>query len=141
MAKRRMLLVTLVFSLASLAAAQKRVPGEIPLPRTSPTSGLEMYRAYCADCHGEKGKGDGPVVPVLKVVPPDLTTLTKRNSGKFPYDRVYKTIDGSVAAAAHGSREMPIWGPVFRDMGKGHKGEAKLRMKNLASFVASLQEK
>ena len=77
MATRTMLLVTLVLPLAFLAAAQKRVPGEIPLPRTSPTSGQEMYRAYCADCHGEKGKGDGPVVPVLKVVPPDLTTLEK----------------------------------------------------------------
>lgn len=141
MATRTMLFVTLVLPLAFLAAAQKRVPGQIPLPRTSPTSGQEMYRAYCADCHGEKGKGGGPVVPVLKVVPPDLTTLTKRNSGTFPYDHVYKTIDGDAAPAAHGSREMPIWGPVFRDMGKGHKGEAKLRMKNLASFVASLQEK
>jgi mono/diheme cytochrome c family protein len=136
-----MLFVALVLPLALLVAAQKRVPGEIPLPRTSPTSGREMYRAYCADCHGEQGKGNGPVASVLKVMPPDLTTLTKRHDGKFPYDRVYKTISGDVTAAAHGSREMPIWGPVFRDMAKGNKSEAKLRMKNLTSFVASLQEK
>ena len=136
-----MLLVVLVLPISLLVAGQKHQPGEIPLPRTSPTSGRQMYRAYCADCHGEHGKGDGPVASILKVVPPDLTTLSKRNGGKFPSDRVYKTLSGEVTPAVHGSREMPVWGPVFRDMAKGNKNEAELRMKTLTSFIASLQQK
>lgn len=141
MTVRRMSAVAVFFGFTILAIAQKRAPEAIPLPHTSPTSGLQMYRAYCADCHGEKGKGDGPVASVLKIVPPDLTLLAKRNNGKFPYSRVLKSVRGDVAVAAHGSREMPMWGPVFRSMSKGDKAEAELRLKTLTSFVASMQQK
>jgi mono/diheme cytochrome c family protein len=98
-----------------------------------------MFRAYCADCHGVDGKGNGPVAAVLKIVPPDLTTLTQRNQGKFPYDRVFETISGEAKVAPHGTREMPIWGPVFRQMGKGRREEAQLRLKTLTNYLASLQ--
>ena len=42
------------------------------------------FRAYCAQCHGLKGEGDGPVAGTLKVAPPDLTGMAQRNGGTFP---------------------------------------------------------
>lgn len=137
MVPRPLLSVLLLLSLAPLCAAQK----QIPLPRTSPTSGPQMYRAYCADCHGQDAKGNGPLTAVLKIAPPDLTSLAQRNKGQFPYERVQRTIRGESKIAAHGSREMPMWGPVFRSMAKGNKGEAQVRIKTLTRYIESLQGK
>jgi len=136
---RKLLIIVLVMLLTDLLPGQKGATQQIQLPPASPNSGPEMFHAYCADCHGVDGKGNGPVAAVLKIVPPDLTTLTQRNQGTFPYDRVFKTISGDVNIVPHGTREMPIWGPVFRQVGKGRRGEAQLRLKNLTNYVASLQ--
>jgi hypothetical protein len=48
------------------------------------------------------------------VPPPDLTVLAKKNGGVFPVSRVYEVIDGRQAVAAHGPRDMPIWGNRYR---------------------------
>ena len=72
------------------------------------------YEGACAVCHGASGKGDGPLAAQLVAKVPDLTTLASKNQGVFPFDRVYQTIDGRDDVAAHGSREMPVWGRGFR---------------------------
>ena len=72
--------------------------------------GRDYFQRSCSGCHGMEGKGDGPFVSLLKVPPPDLTTLAKRNGGTFPELKVAQVIDGRQPLAAHGSREMPIWG-------------------------------
>jgi Cytochrome C oxidase, cbb3-type, subunit III len=136
---RHVLLIVAVAVLPILLTAQKRTREEFSLPVTSPTSGEQMYRAYCADCHGRDARGNGSLAPILKITPPNLTTLSKRNHNKFPYSLVYQTINGKSGKSSHGSREMPIWGPVFRNMGKGKKGEAELRMKTLTKYIESLQ--
>ena len=138
MRQRIFLLASMALCFTFLSLAQKR-GGELSLPPTSPTSGSQMFQSYCADCHGRDAKGDGPLVAVLKVAPPDLTILAKRNQGKFPVEQVSRIIRGPSGNAAHGSREMPVWGPVFRNMDKGHKGRAEVRIKTLTSYIASLQ--
>lgn len=75
--------------------------------------GKQEFEVQCAVCHGMDAKGNGPYVPSLKVAPPDLTTLAKRNGGVFPVDRVSTVIDGRTEVAAHGPRDMPIWGKRF----------------------------
>ena len=47
---------------------------------------------------------------MLKVPAPDLTTLARRDDGDFPIAAVTEIIDGRIFIAAHGNREMPIWG-------------------------------
>jgi len=75
--------------------------------------GKSEFQSSCASCHGTDGKGKGPVSEQLKVPPSDLTTLAKNNNGVFPMNAVRETIDGSKTIAAHGTREMPIWGERF----------------------------
>jgi mono/diheme cytochrome c family protein len=73
-------------------------------------SGPELYRQYCASCHGSSGRGDGPVASSLRVEVPDLTRMAIRQGGSFDRDRVERIIDGRFVIGAHGSRTMPIWG-------------------------------
>src|SRR5579872_7071818 len=81
---------------------------------TSPASGEEMFKTYCAVCHGTDGKGGGPAASALKVPPADLTQLSKKNGGKFPALKVMSAIRGEGDLPAHGTKEMPVWGSLFR---------------------------
>ena len=94
------------------SAGQKTSSGTPPLVIES-MYGPDLYRFYCATCHGRDGKGNGPAAPALKVPPPDLTVLTRRQNGVFPSVEVETIIRGGTAMAAHGSDEMPVWGPIF----------------------------
>lgn len=99
---RAVLLCSALIVLCSLGLAQKTNVVTVPAPHTSATSGKEMYLAYCAACHGREGKGDGPVASQLKVPPGDLTSLAKRNDGRFPSVQVVNVITGR--AGVPGSR-------------------------------------
>jgi mono/diheme cytochrome c family protein len=66
------------------------------------------YESSCAACHGQNGKGDGPVSEELRTRPSDLTLIAKKNGGVFPIDVVYRIIDGRGTLRAHGSYEMPV---------------------------------
>jgi hypothetical protein len=72
-------------------------------------------------------------------VPTDLTTLSKRNNGIFPSVRVVNAIKGRGGVAAHGSKEMPVWGPIFMTMEHQHEARAQLRVANLADYIKSMQ--
>lgn len=75
--------------------------------------GKREYQNSCALCHGTDGKGSGSILDLLKKAPPDLTVLSKKNNGVFPFDRVYETIDGRQQIKAHGERDMPAWGDRY----------------------------
>lgn len=75
--------------------------------------GKREYLNRCAVCHGQSGKGDGGAIDILKAAPSDLTTLSKKNGGVFPVDRVSAVIDGRQLVKGHGSRDMPIWGKEY----------------------------
>ncbi len=103
-------------------------------------SGKHTYREYCASCHGEDGKGMGPVASELKTAPSDLTTLTKRHAGKFPEDYVAEIVRLGKPIQAHGSSEMPVWGPIFNTRDKFNEVAVRRRIKNLCAYLATLQE-
>ena len=103
--------------------------------------GPALFQAYCAACHGEEGKGGGPAASVLLKAVPDLTRISQRNGGQFPSDRIQKIISGDgPGIAAHGSREMPIWGPIFRRI-EWDQELSKLCINNLTKYLESLQQK
>lgn len=107
---------------------------------TQVTAGQDMFRAYCASCHGLDGKGGGPAAPALKNTPPDLTQLSKGNGGKFPSAMVSSVIRGDQVLLAHGSREMPIWGEAFRNVNRD-QALAKIKVRNLTLYIESIQQK
>lgn len=136
----RFLLQLSILSISGMAAfGQAGQNKEDQIPLTSSYSGVEMFRTWCASCHGVQGKGDGPAAAALKKPPADLTQLAKRNGGKFPTEKVRDYIDGAKAVAAHGSRDMPVWGSFFRRL--GDENAATYRVVTLANYVASLQAK
>jgi mono/diheme cytochrome c family protein len=110
-------------------------------PMTSPASGKDMFVSYCASCHGKDAKGDGPAANALKQTPADLTTLAKRNGGKYPSDKVTSVLRGQANLMAHGDQEMPVWGPVFWKMSGGREEQVQMRIANLNRYLESLQEK
>jgi len=132
-----------VFALAQQAQQPATTPEikHVPIKATNPTSGKVMYNTYCAACHGTTAKGDGPAAPALKVPPSDLTQLAKKNDGKYPGNHVSAVIRGEADLAAHGSREMPVWGHLFRSISGGHEGEVQQRVANLTGYIESLQAK
>jgi mono/diheme cytochrome c family protein len=76
--------------------------------------GKAEYEQKCTICHGPLGKGDGAYSVMLKKPATDLTTLSRKNAGVFPFARVFETIEGTHELKAHGTREMPIWGKEYR---------------------------
>src|SRR3954462_14118837 len=98
---------------AAPAFAQTKIKKE-PIQPISDIAGSATFNAYCTVCHGPSGRGDGPAAKALVKPPADLTQISKRNNGKFSDAAVKMHITGDTIVAAHGSREMPIWGPVFK---------------------------
>jgi mono/diheme cytochrome c family protein len=135
--------IAAVFVLAVMTWAQteKTEIKHVPIKPTSAASGSEMFKTYCAVCHGAEGKGNGPAADALKVPPADLTALAQKNGGKYPTLKVAAIIRGEEVLAAHGNKEMPIWGHLFWNMSGGHEAEVQQRVANLSKYIESLQKK
>ncbi len=111
------------------------------LPPTYVPSGKSMFNDYCASCHGPDGKGLGPVAPLFRKPPPDLTVLTRNHGGQFPKERVAHTLQFGPGIPAHGSTDMPVWGPIFRIVENYNEAAVRMRIENLCNFIESLQQK
>jgi mono/diheme cytochrome c family protein len=103
-------------------------------------AGRMLFMNHCAACHGADGEGGGPVATVMQVTPPNLRSLAQKNGGTFPRDEVLAYIDGRETKVAHGDRQMPIWGDVFRGPEQGTaRRTVRERIAALVDFIAELQ--
>jgi mono/diheme cytochrome c family protein len=105
-------------------------------------SGAMLYRLNCASCHGAEGHGDGPVAKSMTVMVPDLTHIAARRGGRFPQEEVARIIDGLSPFAAHGTRQMPVWGYEFFDPrldDEAARALADERVRRLVDYLASIQ--
>lgn len=131
---------------SAAALAQPRTQG--PSRDARIDFGKREFESNCAACHGTDGKGKGPVVPLLRKSPPDLTVLTTSNNGVFPMTRLYEVIEGA-NVPSHGARDMPIWGQDYRVqaaeyyMDVPYDAEAYVRARILAllEYINRLQVK
>ena len=104
--------------------------------------GRVLYRRNCASCHGVKGDGQGPVAAQLKTPPTDLRLLSMRYGNPLPEDQIARFIDGRADIAAHGPRDMPVWGEqVWKyPEGKGPTAQVTSRVADLVAYLQSIQE-
>jgi len=101
--------------------------------------GKQLYQAYCASCHGADATGNGPFASALRVPPSDLTRIAQRNGGMFPMGRIERIIAGEEPlASGHGSREMPVWGPVFSQVDRD-QDLGRVRIDNVTRYLMSIQ--
>ena len=135
---RRVLVAVAVFSLcASVVHAQPQVKKE-PIKPVPASDAAAMFKSYCSACHGATAKGDGPAAVALKKAPADLTKISARNGGTYPEVKVKRYIEGLDEVAAHGTRDMPMWGSLFRDLSRD---TAQIRVQALSDYLKGLQTK
>ncbi len=102
-------------------------------------TGGNMYRLYCASCHGESGAGDGPVASALIGGAPDLRVLERNNGGVFPEAVLRTVIDGRRTFRAHGTYTMPVWG---RDLSSiGSEAAAVQTINAIVEYLKGMQVK
>jgi mono/diheme cytochrome c family protein len=112
------------------------------VPAENTDVGSDVFKTYCAACHGQNAKGDGPLADNLRVRPPDLTLIAKRMGGTFPADKVRRIIDGRNPVKGHGGPDMPVWGDAFKSSREGYSDEAvKARIEAVTEHLAGIQEK
>jgi mono/diheme cytochrome c family protein len=133
-----LLLFTSVTGLVLMAGGPKIQESQLPPTYVPP--GRQIYKQYCAACHGPDGRGNGPVARSLRKPPADLTTLAKRHGGAFPEEYVTNVLRFGLGFSAHGSSEMPVWGPIFQDMEQHNEAAVRQRIKNLCEYLESIQQ-
>jgi mono/diheme cytochrome c family protein len=141
-----MLSVRLGKTLLLVFIASAIVPLARPAGQTLPplvirsTAGPDLFRFYCASCHGRDGRGGGPVASALKVPPSNLTRLAQRHGGTFPSQQVeaFVTNNGSILSPAHGNSDMPVWGPIFHGLDPSDT-LVRVRIANLVAHIESMQ--
>ena len=133
--------VITIITLAGAHSDDNKSQADRDMERLIPSlKGPDLFRAHCAPCHGADAKGRGPVAPALKEPLPDLTTIAARNGGIYPEERIRQMISGDDVIIAHGSRDMPIWGPIFHQI-QNDRDYGLVRLQNVTEFLRTLQEK
>lgn len=134
------LLVLLALGFTAFAATDE--PGKtvkkVNARPTATLNGVDLFKEYCAVCHGNDAKGGGPAADALKKRPADLTQLARKNGGSFPELHVMNYIKGQDFVAAHGSRDMPIWGSIFSQM-SSNSDLVQVRTYALLKYIQGLQ--
>ncbi len=132
----------LVFSLVCLGQKQKSSGNpDGARPEHSPFEGAKIFQYHCAACHGADGRGHGPAAVALKNPLPDITLISQKNDGKFPTQRVRDYIEGpNHRPIAHGTREMPVWGPIFHQI-EADQDWGEVRLSAVTRHIESIQQK
>jgi mono/diheme cytochrome c family protein len=114
-------------------------PSERPPLVIESMAGKDLFLFYCGSCHGGDGRGQGPVASALKSAPADLTRISARNGGTFPRARIIAFVStGDAKVPAHGTADMPVWGPIFRGLDPSEP-RTRVRIENLVTYIESLQ--
>ena len=106
-------------------------------------SGAQLYKRFCASCHGVDADGNGPIAPMFKTIVPDLRMIAKRHGGKYPSETIHQIIDGRLTRPPHGPRDMPVWGWEFLKA-DGDDAAARQRadelITRLVNYISTLQK-
>jgi len=140
-----LVLVAMLAGAASSKAQSNPISANAKNIKKTPiaASGQEMFNSYCAVCHGNNAKGNGPALAALKVPPPDLTLLSQHHGGTYPAIYVERVLRfGAENFPAHGTKHMPIWGPLLGlTSGGTNAPQTAQRIYDLNQYIESLQAK
>jgi hypothetical protein len=104
------------------------------------STGKHDFEHLCAPCHGSDGTGKGR--DLTEANPPDLTDISLKNNGKFPFDNVYRMVDGREMLKSHERFAMPFWGTYLKEHGALESEAAvKQRITEIVRYVETLQKK
>lgn len=152
-------ILALMFMAAGVQPAPREPPDRPPAPAvSSPLQGEAgrdeteinarmrergrfLYELYCSDCHGPSGRGDGPAAADMDPGPADLSLLSRRAGGEFPFLEAYEVIDGRSRMETHQRHGMPVWGLRFqeRDKDTSQADEIRGRILQLLHYLRSIQ--
>ena len=125
---------------ATLFATTVRTAGPDQAPPSNASMGADLFRMYCASCHGVTARGDGPLAASMRRTPPNLTEITKRHKGAYPKDLIFKIIDGRERVPGHGGPDMPVWGDAFmRASDTSTRNSVQFRIQALVDFLETIQ--
>jgi mono/diheme cytochrome c family protein len=107
----------------------------------STVEGAKIFQDRCAVCHGTDGRGHGPDSVVLRHRVADLTLISQRSGGTFPYQRVKRIIEGEkTGLRSQDDREMPNWGPIFHEV-ESDQDWGEVRLEAITKHIESIQQK
>lgn len=130
----------LALTMGAAAQGQNKAQTQSESLTIKSLAGKDTFDAYCAPCHGRAGTGNGPVAPVLRTAPADLTRLSLA-SGTFPREDVVAFVTGNgLPIVAHGTSDMPIWGVIFQSLDPSDI-RVRVRLKNVVDYVETLQRR
>ncbi len=136
---QKLLLCLVVLLAVLLPAAQKQ--DKTTVVERNPVEGAKIFQYHCAMCHGADGRGHGPDSVVLRHPVADLTLISRRSGGKFPYQSVKEIIEGRKnELRSQSDREMPAWGPIFHEV-DADQDWGEVRMDAITKHVESIQQK
>ena len=140
---RRKLIVlgVALLTAATVVCAQEKGAPKSAASQRNTASGKETFLKYCASCHGEAGKGNGPAAIALKPPPSDLTTLSARRDGKYPAGYVSALVKFGRSLTEHGSLDMPVWGARFKELDPVRDPTGQQHVDDLVAYIRSLQAK
>ncbi len=132
------LAAVLLIVVSAAVVSMPRAAAQTPLLVAPSMVGRDLFDFYCAGCHGRDARGNGPASAALVAHVPDLTTLSAGSHGTFPKERVIAILNGETKVRTHGSKEMPVWGPIFQSLDPVHTRNAT-RVVNIVDYLESLQ--
>jgi mono/diheme cytochrome c family protein len=132
------ILFTLAGTFGSATFAQDKVVKKVTVQDSAAWKGDDLYKEFCAVCHGADGRGQGPAASALKELPTDLTLIARRNGGKFSDIHMRQVIAGDTQTPAHGSKDMPMWGDVFKSI-SANRTFAEMRVNALVDYLKKIQ--
>jgi mono/diheme cytochrome c family protein len=132
--------IPLVFSLIAALGPAAAIADENAAAATHAV-GAALYKIHCAPCHGVSGRGDGPKAAMLEFAPADLTRITERNRGRFPFERVVQIVDGRKPPKGHVRSDMPVWADALLDPHERYDPQkVKTKIRQIVQYLASIQE-
>ncbi len=135
----RLVIVSVFLAVTGIAPAFAQTPRDESAQERP--DGAQLFKTWCASCHGLTAQGNGPLAPILKAPVPDLTLIAGQNGGLFPSARVARIVDGR-EVVSHGDPEMPIWGTAFKSTKDGYsEASVRARIDAVVKYLESIQKR